>query len=106
MYFSGCCCCYMTFTYMFGSSGNDKPDKPVSDVSINVGAPAIEQSDTQIASQTEIKVGTPAVEQSDAWTAYKTETGPVFYYNAVTGISTCEKPVGFEGEVCTITSLI
>lgn len=54
-------------------------DKPVSDVSTNVA--------------------TPAVDQSDAWTAYKTERGPVFYYNAVTGISTCEKPVGCEGKL-------
>lgn len=64
------------FSNMFGSSGDDKP---VSDVSTNVA--------------------TPAVDQSDAWTAYKTERGPVFYYNAVTGISTCEKPVGCEGKV-------
>ncbi|XP_065849014.1 pre-mRNA-processing protein 40C isoform X2 [Euphorbia lathyris] len=34
----------------------------------------------------------------DAWTAHKTDTGVVYYYNAVTGVSTYEKPSGFKGE--------
>ncbi|KAK1402176.1 hypothetical protein POM88_001781 [Heracleum sosnowskyi] len=62
----------VTDAILLPQAGNDKP---VSDVSIN------------------------AVEQLDAWTAYKTERGPVFYYNAVTGISTSEKPVVNEGEL-------
>ncbi|XP_074328518.1 pre-mRNA-processing protein 40C isoform X2 [Apium graveolens] len=45
-----------------------------------------------------VKVGPPAGEQLDAWTAHKTETGAVYYYNAVTGESTYEKPAGFKGE--------
>lgn len=69
------------FIAAFGSSGNDKP---VSDVSV--------------------KAGTPSGEQLDAWTAHKTETGAVYYYNAVTGESTYEKPAGFKGEVHAITS--
>lgn len=40
--------------------------------------------------------------QSDAWTAHKTETGVVYYYNAVTGQSTYERPADFKGEVYTI----
>ncbi|XP_031112833.1 pre-mRNA-processing protein 40C isoform X1 [Ipomoea triloba] len=34
----------------------------------------------------------------DAWTAHRTETGTVYYYNALTGVSTYEKPAGFKGE--------
>ncbi|OMO72664.1 hypothetical protein COLO4_27510 [Corchorus olitorius] len=37
-------------------------------------------------------------EQSDVWTAHKTDTGVVYYYNALTGESTYEKPAGFKGE--------
>ena len=42
----------------------------------------------------------------DAWTAHKTDTGVVYYYNAVTGVSTYEKPLGFKGEVWTITVML
>lgn len=35
----------------------------------------------------------------DAWSAHRTETGIIYYYNAVTGQSTYQKPVGFKGEV-------
>lgn len=38
-------------------------------------------------------------DQLDAWTAHKTEAGIVYYYNAVTGESTYDKPAGFKGEV-------
>lgn len=41
----------------------------------------------------------------DAWTAHRTETGAVYYYNALTGVSTYEKPAGFKGEVL-ITKLL
>ncbi|KAF5754224.1 putative WW domain, FF domain, WW domain superfamily, FF domain superfamily protein [Helianthus annuus] len=34
----------------------------------------------------------------DAWSAHRTETGTIYYYNAVTGQSTYQKPVGFKGE--------
>ncbi|XP_076890524.1 uncharacterized protein LOC143541637 [Bidens hawaiensis] len=34
----------------------------------------------------------------DAWSAHRTETGIIYYYNAVTGQSTYQKPVGFKGE--------
>ncbi|XP_050372348.1 pre-mRNA-processing protein 40C isoform X2 [Argentina anserina] len=37
-------------------------------------------------------------QQLDAWTAHKTETGVVYYYNAVTGESTYDKPPGFKEE--------
>ncbi|GFQ05173.1 pre-mRNA-processing protein 40c [Phtheirospermum japonicum] len=39
-----------------------------------------------------------AKEQLDAWTAHRTETGTVYYYNALTGESTYEKPSDFKGE--------
>ncbi|KAI5574538.1 hypothetical protein BDE02_10G151300 [Populus trichocarpa] len=35
-------------------------------------------------------------EPSHAWTAHKTDTGVFYYYNAVTGVSTYEKPPGFK----------
>ncbi|KAJ8759627.1 hypothetical protein K2173_009274 [Erythroxylum novogranatense] len=37
-------------------------------------------------------------EPSDTWTAHKTDAGVVYYYNALTGVSTYEKPPGFKGE--------
>ncbi|KAK8530643.1 hypothetical protein V6N13_122267 [Hibiscus sabdariffa] len=42
-------------------------------------------------------------EQSDVWTAHKTDTGVVYYYNALTGVSTYEKPAGFKGELDQVT---
>ncbi|PON93729.1 WW domain containing protein [Trema orientale] len=45
---------------------------------------------------TQVTVGVN--EQSDAWTAHKTETGVVYYYNALTGESTYDKPPDFKGE--------
>lgn len=39
-----------------------------------------------------------ASDQLDAWTAHKTEAGIIYYYNAVTGESTYDKPAGFKGE--------
>ncbi|KAL0368565.1 UNVERIFIED_CONTAM: Pre-processing protein 40C [Sesamum calycinum] len=46
----------------------------------------------------ETKDEAPIKEQLDAWTAHRTETGNVYYYNALTGESTYEKPSGFKGE--------
>uniref|UniRef100_A0A2P2JH43 Pre-mRNA-processing protein 40C isoform X1 n=2 Tax=Rhizophora mucronata TaxID=61149 RepID=A0A2P2JH43_RHIMU len=37
-------------------------------------------------------------ESLDAWTAHKTDAGVVYYYNAVTGVSTYQKPLGLKGE--------
>lgn len=45
------------------------------------------------------KDGAAVNEQVDAWTAHKTDTGVVYYYNALTGESTYEKPSDFKGEV-------
>ncbi|PIN12081.1 Transcription factor CA150 [Handroanthus impetiginosus] len=39
-----------------------------------------------------------STKELDAWTAHRTETGIVYYYNALTGESTYEKPSGFKGE--------
>ncbi|GFZ15704.1 hypothetical protein Acr_25g0001130 [Actinidia rufa] len=44
------------------------------------------------------KDGAAISKQLDAWTAHKSETGVVYYYNALTGESTYEKPYGFKGE--------
>lgn len=46
--------------------------------------------------------GAAVNEQLDAWTAHKTEAGVVYYYNALTGESTYNKPPGFKGEVFTV----
>ncbi|KAF7827442.1 pre-mRNA-processing protein 40C isoform X1 [Senna tora] len=37
-------------------------------------------------------------DQLDAWTAHKTEADIVYYYNALTGESTYDKPAGFKAE--------
>ncbi|OVA12114.1 WW domain [Macleaya cordata] len=47
--------------------------------------------------------GTVNTDEVDAWTAHKTDTGAVYYYNAVTGESTYEKPSGFKGEPGKVT---
>ncbi|XP_068646945.1 pre-mRNA-processing protein 40C-like isoform X2 [Aristolochia californica] len=40
----------------------------------------------------------------DAWTAHKTESGVVYYYNALTGESTYERPSSFKGEPDKVTA--
>lgn len=40
----------------------------------------------------------------DAWTAHKSEAGAVYYYNALTGESTYDKPTGYKGELDSVTS--
>ncbi|KVH95776.1 FF domain-containing protein [Cynara cardunculus var. scolymus] len=45
-----------------------------------------------------VKEESVAIEQLDVWSAHRTETGTVYYYNAATGQSTYQKPVGFKGE--------
>lgn len=42
--------------------------------------------------------------QAEAWSAHRTETGAVYYYNAVSGKSTYEKPPGFQGEPDKVTA--
>ncbi|PIA35463.1 hypothetical protein AQUCO_03500079v1 [Aquilegia coerulea] len=42
-------------------------------------------------------------EEAEAWTAHKTDTGAVYYYNAVTGESTYEQPHGYKGEPDKVT---
>ncbi|KAL5718563.1 hypothetical protein ACHQM5_011450 [Ranunculus cassubicifolius] len=42
--------------------------------------------------------------EADAWTAHKSDTGVVYYYNAVTGESTYERPHGFKGEPDKVTA--
>ncbi|KAL2938940.1 Pre-mRNA-processing protein 40C, partial [Bienertia sinuspersici] len=43
-------------------------------------------------------------DQSDAWSAHRSETGAVYYYNAITGESTYERPLGFKGEPAKATT--
>ncbi|XP_071927412.1 pre-mRNA-processing protein 40C-like isoform X1 [Coffea arabica] len=56
------------------------------------------------ANAVDIKDGSPANEHLEAWTAHRTETGALYYYNAVTGESTYEKPSGFVGEPEKVTA--
>ncbi|KAG2548335.1 hypothetical protein PVAP13_9KG160700 [Panicum virgatum] len=51
----------------------------------------------QVNEQLEDKRNT-GVQDSDAWSAHKTETGVVYYYNALTGESTYQRPPGYKGE--------
>lgn len=39
------------------------------------------------------------IQDSDTWSAHKTETGVLYYYNALTGESTYQRPPGYKGEV-------
>ncbi|KAF0930238.1 hypothetical protein E2562_030880 [Oryza meyeriana var. granulata] len=41
---------------------------------------------------------TIAIQDSDAWSAHKTEAGVVYYYNALSGESTYQRPPGYKGE--------
>eukprot|EP00252_Welwitschia_mirabilis_P018920 TRINITY_DN4241_c0_g2_i1.p1 TRINITY_DN4241_c0_g2~~TRINITY_DN4241_c0_g2_i1.p1 ORF type:complete len:714 (+),score=170.12 TRINITY_DN4241_c0_g2_i1:212-2143(+) len=43
-------------------------------------------------------------DEADSWTAHKTESGTVYYYNALTGESTYDRPPGFKAEPENITS--
>ena len=52
----------------------------------------------QVNEQLEEKRNT-GVQDSEAWSAHKTETGVVYYYNALTGESTYQRPPGYKGEV-------
>ena len=52
----------------------------------------------QVNEQLEEKRNT-RVQDSEAWSAHKTETGVVYYYNALTGESTYQRPPGYKGEV-------
>ncbi|KAM7469951.1 hypothetical protein LguiA_008134 [Lonicera macranthoides] len=50
------------------------------------------------ANDVSVNMGSAVSEQLDAWTAHRTESGAVYYYNALTGESTYEKPAGFKGQ--------
>ena len=39
------------------------------------------------------------IPDSVAWSAHKTEAGVLYYYNALTGESTYQRPPGYKGEV-------
>lgn len=45
-------------------------------------------------------------DQLEAWTAHKTEAGIIYYYNALTGESTYDKPAGFMGEVLILSTCV
>lgn len=53
-----------------------------------------------------VKEDSVAIEQLDAWSAHRTETGTIYYYNAVTGQSTYQQPAGFKGEVRFLVSTV
>lgn len=52
----------------------------------------------QVNDQLEDKRST-GIQDSDAWSAHKTEAGVLYYYNALTGESTYQRPPGYMGEL-------
>ncbi|CAA0808371.1 Pre-mRNA-processing protein 40C [Striga hermonthica] len=88
--------------YSMPSCGVSYPDiqPPGVGVSPPISAVGVPAADGQPvgSGQAELPSGIDAKEQQDAWTAHRTETSTVYYYNAVTGKSTYEKPPGFKLE--------
>ncbi|CAN1297695.1 Pre-mRNA-processing protein 40C, partial [Linum perenne] len=58
--------------------------------------PGIESKSQPI--QAEVKSNAAPNEAADAWTAHRSDTGVMYYYNAVSRVSTYEKPPGFKSE--------
>ncbi|XVE91918.1 hypothetical protein REPUB_Repub01dG0052600 [Reevesia pubescens] len=65
---------------------------------MQTGLPPQGIDDMKLVHDDRTRVEAAVSEQSDVWTAHKTGTGIVYYYNALTGESTYEKPAGFKGE--------
>ncbi|XP_052133709.1 pre-mRNA-processing protein 40C isoform X1 [Oryza glaberrima] len=78
-----------------GVSTTDRDSKELS--SANPGSEQPTQQGSQNSDQLEDK-RTTAIQDSDSWSAHKTEAGVVYYYNALTGESTYQKPPGYKGE--------
>jgi len=66
--------------------------------------PVLMEKEKQGSEQTNKEVQIFKNVEEDSWTAHKTESGTVYYYNALTGESTYEKPPGFKGEAEKVTS--
>ncbi|XP_006661876.1 pre-mRNA-processing protein 40C isoform X2 [Oryza brachyantha] len=72
------------------NSGSEEPTHTSAELSST-------EHGSQNSNQPEDKKST-AIQDSDAWSAHKTEAGVVYYYNALTGESTYQKPPGYKGE--------
>uniref|UniRef100_A0A0C9QX05 TSA: Wollemia nobilis Ref_Wollemi_Transcript_2281_3725 transcribed RNA sequence n=1 Tax=Wollemia nobilis TaxID=56998 RepID=A0A0C9QX05_9CONI len=60
--------------------------------------PVLQDKEKQSSEQTNKEEQILKNVEADSWTAHKTESGTIYYYNALTGESTYEKPPGFKGE--------
>ncbi|KHG18458.1 Transcription elongation regulator 1 [Gossypium arboreum] len=72
-------------------------------LAIQTGFPPQGIDNRKLGHDVSTRVESAVNEQSDVWTAHKTDTGVVYYYNALTGESTYEKPAGFKGEPDQVT---
>ncbi|KAJ7568594.1 hypothetical protein O6H91_01G039500 [Diphasiastrum complanatum] len=82
------------------SSGAESASPPVP------GVPGLsEKDDSATGTGEKLEVtGKEGAEVGDSWTAHKTLDGTLYYYNAVTGQSTYDKPAGFKGEPEKVTA--
>ncbi|CAM0956739.1 unnamed protein product [Alopecurus aequalis] len=77
------------------TAGGDPKEPP----SINPGSAqpihtSVEQHPTGLEHRS-----TTGIQDSDAWSAHRTEAGVLYYYNALTGESTYQRPTGYKGEL-------
>ncbi|KAK8370309.1 hypothetical protein V6Z12_A01G170000 [Gossypium hirsutum] len=72
-------------------------------LAIQTGFPPQGIDNRKLGHDVSTRVESAVNEQSDVWTAHKTDTGVVYYYNALTGESSYEKPAGFKGEPDQVT---
>ncbi|GAB4850661.1 hypothetical protein Ancab_029972 [Ancistrocladus abbreviatus] len=92
-----------------GNTGGTPPSS-MNPAGIQIGTamhkdlPAPGTGDNKDISEVGSKDPKSSTDQLDAWSAHRTDTGAVYYYNAITGESTYEKPAGFMGEPDKVTA--
>lgn len=76
------------------TTGDPKEQPSVNPGSVQSIHTSVEQHPTGLEDRS-----TAGVQDSDTWSAHKTEAGVLYYYNALTGESTYQRPPGYKGEL-------